>query len=314
MAASIVLSIILAQAGALTAGETASPEDRAWSFLGREVPRWSAKNKCYSCHNNGDAARALYAAIRLGYSVPATATADTTRWLSDPDKWEQNGGDGKYSDKGLARIQFAAALAEATAAKQIGDRRALRRAAQLIARDQQPEGYWKTDADAGVGSPATYGSVLATVMARQILEKADADAYRQPIARANRWLRERHERSVLDAAAIVIAFADDPSDGQRRRCLELIRRGQSKDGGWGPYSNSASEPFDTAVVLLAMAAAKDSAETRALIRKGRAYLVATQKKDGSWQETTRPAGADSYAQRISTTGWATLALLATGNH
>ena len=44
---------------------------------------------------------------------------------------------------------------------------------------------------------------------------------------------------------------------------------------------------------------------------GRAYLLATQQEDGSWTETTRPAGATSYAQRISTTGWATLALLAT---
>ena len=34
-----------------------------------------------------------------------------------------------------------------------------------------------------------------------------------------------------------------------------------------------------------------------------------QEADGSWPETTRPPGADSYAQRISTTGWALLALL-----
>ena len=30
---------------------------------------------------------------------------------------------------------------------------------------------------------------------------------------------------------------------------------------------------------------------------------------GRWTETTRPAGAESYAQRLSTAGWATLALL-----
>lgn len=47
----------------------------------------------------------------------------------------------------------------------------------------------------------------------------------------------------------------------------------------------------------------------ALIGKGRAYLIATQQTDGNWAETSRPAGAESYAQRLSTTGWATLALL-----
>jgi hypothetical protein len=47
------------------------------------------------------------------------------------------------------------------------------------------------------------------------------------------------------------------------------------------------------------------------IAKGRAYLIREQLADGSWNETTRPAGQTSYAQRISTTGWALLALIAT---
>jgi hypothetical protein len=48
-----------------------------------------------------------------------------------------------------------------------------------------------------------------------------------------------------------------------------------------------------------------------MIARGRAFLIATQRDDGGWPETTRPSGGTSYAQRISTTGWATLALLAT---
>src|SRR3982750_1650529 len=34
----------------------------ALHFLSTEVPRWEQQNHCYSCHNNGDAARALYLA------------------------------------------------------------------------------------------------------------------------------------------------------------------------------------------------------------------------------------------------------------
>ena len=37
-----------------------SPEARAVAFLAAEVPRWFRENKCYSCHNNGDAARACW--------------------------------------------------------------------------------------------------------------------------------------------------------------------------------------------------------------------------------------------------------------
>lgn len=37
---------------------------RALDYLSREVPAWKKKNGCFSCHNNGDAARALMAAGR----------------------------------------------------------------------------------------------------------------------------------------------------------------------------------------------------------------------------------------------------------
>jgi hypothetical protein len=48
---------ILLLAGAASA---ATPEQRAIDYLAREVPRWSAGNHCYSCHNNGDGARLIF--------------------------------------------------------------------------------------------------------------------------------------------------------------------------------------------------------------------------------------------------------------
>jgi hypothetical protein len=93
-------------------------------YLAGEVPRWARENHCHSCHNNGDAARALFLAARRGYSVPGDALADTVRWLERPMGWDDNGGKG-FSDKKLARVQFAGALTEAYAAGFVRDRRAL---------------------------------------------------------------------------------------------------------------------------------------------------------------------------------------------
>src|SRR5688572_462950 len=56
----------------------AAAEARAVEFLKREVPAWSRDNGCFSCHNNGDAARALYTASRKGYRIPPGVLADTT--------------------------------------------------------------------------------------------------------------------------------------------------------------------------------------------------------------------------------------------
>ena len=92
--------------------------------------------------------------------------------------------------------------------------------------------------------------------------------------------------------------------------MALLRRGQSTDGGWGPFVTAPPEPFDTALVLLALEGVTDAPQAGAMRRRGRAFLIATQRPDGSWPETTRPPGGESYAQRISTTAWATSALLA----
>jgi hypothetical protein len=301
--------------GAAAAPPHAStPEARALAYLAREVPRWRAENRCSSCHHNGDAARALYTAVRRGRRVPPAALADTTRWLTRPAGWDRNGGDGPFSDKRLARLQFAAALTEAVAAGLVKDGRAVARAARLVARDQHANGSWPVVADGTLGGPTTHGVALATALARRTLRRADARRYRDRVARADGWLRKVRVETVTDAAAVLLGLgraADAAALAQRRRCLALLRKGEARDGGWGPYVNAAPEVFDTALVVLALAAQAPTAEVRAWRKRGRAYLLATQEKDGSWPETTRPAGAESYAQRLSTAGWAMLALLAT---
>ena len=290
----------------------ATPEERAIAFLTREVPRWSRENKCFSCHNNGDAARALYHALRLGFAVPRKALADTSEWLAKPEGWDRNDGKSGMSDKALARIQFAAALAEAFGAQQIQDHQALARAAQLVAELQHKDGSWKVDANNNLGSPATYGACLATHQACRILKRADKDRYKAAIANAEAWLLHTEVKSVLDAAAVLLAIDDiksERAEAQKDKCLDLIRKGQASNGGWGPYVQSAPEPFDTAVVVLAYVHHARRAELKQKIQVARGYLISTQFADGSWPETTRPAGAESYAQRISTTSWAVLALL-----
>ena len=291
-----------------------TPEERAIAYLSREVPRWSPKNKCYSCHNNGDAARALYMAKRQKLEVPSKALDDTSRWLARPADWAHNGGEGPFNDKVLTRIQFAASLVDALDTGLVKDRQALVSAAKLVAEDQTKDGYWQIGAEGALGSPATLGNPLATVMARRTLHRADPKGHHERIAAADGWLRRVPVKTVLDAAAIVLGL-DDAKDSdarvQRKRCLSLIHRGESKDGGWGPYTTSPSEPFDTAVVVLALAGLSDSAEFRDMLKRGRLYLLSTQQADGSWKETTRPSGGESYAQHVSTTGWALQALLAT---
>jgi hypothetical protein len=85
-----------------------------------------------------------------------------------------------------------------------------------------------------------------------------------------------------------------------------------------PGAESATV-FDTALVLIALQQLETDPrlarstyrveELRDAIAKGRAYLAAEQRPDGSWPGTMRGSTAESAAQRLSTTSWALMAML-----
>ena len=305
-------------------------EKRAVAYLAQEVPNWPRENNCFSCHNNGDAARALYVAGTMSHAVPSAALEDTTTWLLRPLDWSEAKGDPGFSDLKLARIQFAAALTEAIQTNVVEDREPLVTAAERLLEDQEEDGSWDVDVPGVVGSPATYGDTLGTYMARRTLQTAGEARFSAAIERADAWFLTATSSATVDVAAIALALADrlrsptDP-DGSTteaavqtkfRQVVEHLLNNQSSDGGWGPYPKSPSEPFDTAITLLALKGALDQQEgdrgtIRQRITEGRAHLVARQLPAGGWPETTRPSGFQSYAQHISTSGWATLALLKT---
>jgi len=291
-------------------------ERKGVEFLSKDVPAWRKENGCFSCHNNGDAARALYLASRKGYRIPAAVLASTTDWLARPQQWDHNKGDPGFSDKRLADVQFASALVTAMDTDHVQSKEPLAIAAKRLLKQQAADGSWSIDVQSTLGSPATYGAPLATHTAIKILKRSDTAEARSAAMKAERWLRSVPMNSVFNAAILSIAFQEDASEtgeNKRQQALQLIRHSQTSDGGWGPYADAPPEVFDTAMVLLALAPLRDQPEIAAKIQRGRSYLTANQYDDGSWPETTRPSGNESYAQRLSTTGWAVMALLATRN-
>jgi hypothetical protein len=122
----------------------------------------------------------------------------------------------------------------------------------------------------------------------------------------------------IPAAAVVILAETEESDRREpadslrmAEALSFLKSAQGSDGGWGPYADAPSEVYDTALALLALNKSKRKPGIPDAIIRGRTFLCRTQNADGSWPATTRPSGGNSYAQQMSTTGWATLALLAT---
>jgi squalene cyclase len=271
------------------------------------------ENHCFSCHNNGDGARALYLAYRMKYPVSGQVLEGTSDWLQKPSEWGKSGETG-MGDQKLARIQFAAALVDAVDTGFVKDKSLVARAAELLLPHQEADGSWQVDAQAAAPSAVTYGPALATFMARRTMERAEETRFNDAIARADRWLRDVDVATAVNAAAVVLAFEnrkDADSRSRLERALSGLLSSQNGDGGWGAYPNTPAEPFETAVALLALNTVRDKPEIEARIVKGRGFLVSVQFEDGGWPAARQSTTGETYARHISTSAWATLALLTT---
>jgi hypothetical protein len=253
----------------------------AVAYLEREVPKWKRENRCYSCHNNGDGLRALLAAHRAGLAVNAAVLEESVQALRDAGEWEP---------KPLARLHIAAAAREAVDAGLV-ERTVLDRAAEAVAKDQQADGHWKVEEELAAGSPVTYGPVLATYLAREILAAAGGERYGEAVAKATSWLSRRKSQHVMETAVVALALRRDED-------LKALAAAQAPDGSWN------GEPFDTALARLALGPNHPASI------KARAFLMRAQWSGGGWPATTRPAGGDSYAQHISTSAWVLISLTA----
>ena len=111
--------------------------------------------------------------------------------------WDKNKGDPGSSDERLANLQFALALLTALQTGHVIDKKPLQVAARRVAADQHPSGAWLIDSGTAVGSPATYGSTLATAMACRVLKASGLDEHKRALESAERGCVARRSTRFL---------------------------------------------------------------------------------------------------------------------
>jgi squalene-hopene/tetraprenyl-beta-curcumene cyclase len=130
-----------------------------------------------------------------------------------------------------------------------------------------------------------------------------------PVARAGlRWLLDQQEADgswfgrwginyvygTGAALPALVAMGVAPQDTSVRRAVRWLEEHQNEDGGWGEdprsYDDSAwvgrgaSTASQTAWALLALHAAGEAREPSPAVARGVAWLVETQRADGTWDE------------------------------
>ena len=286
----------------------------ATQYLKTEALSWRTENACFSCHNNGDAMRALFECSTSPLPFRTSQWKESLLWLEAPRKWKEANSTEVKLSPALAIIQFGNTMLAAEKKGLLSvDEDRHRRAANSLIETQHPEGYWALEAIGHLGSPATYGNQLGTAMALRVLENSGSKQAEAAIQKSIRWIAQMQPQANIDlAAGVEILKRSDKSDHIKlaKTWTQLLVQQQNKNGSWGPYASRFGEPFDTAIALLAVAPFVSlHSEYRTALNRGRQFLIDTQESTGGWPETTRPSGGNSYAQHISTSAWALEALV-----
>ena len=299
------------------AGNLQRAAERTFPLLRTASSAMMTKGGCVACHAQPITAMALGAARDRGWradfpeeeisQVLARLSVDMSGLLQGQDR-------GGFPDTHLYSGMMLAALR--VPAGPVTD--AL---VHYLAGKQKRDGNWQ--GLGGVRPPLQDGNIVRTALAIRTIAAYAIPARRaefeKRVAQAAAWLAAQTQLTTTDRAMQLLGLKWADAQGGRRTTLarELIAL-QRADGGWAQTPHTPSDAFATGQVIYALRATGAPASDPA-IKRGIAFLLDTQREDGSWHVKSRALPIQPYFesgfpyehdQWIShpATAWAAMAL------
>jgi hypothetical protein len=298
--------------------------ERSIGFLEADGLAWMKKQQCASCHHVPMMVWALTVARDQGYRVNEKALGEVTSWVLARENQAQAFPDLPLDEK-RSEPDYLGPLFMALAVGTAGDRDAAAEDARqrLLAHavtQQDKDGSW--DANRG-GRPPVHASRdvqtswLLLAMSDPGGGTGAKDAWAGQREAAAAWLARNPPADSLQARAmrLLVQRRLGKSANDLRPLIESLLRRQNEDGGWSQTGTMASDAFATGLTLSVLGG-QDAEGVGEAIRRARAFLIQTQRPDGSWPMTSRPAepkgpGPARNLRPITYfgTAWATIGLV-----
>ena len=323
---SVIAMVVVILSGTGTAQELRhepsgvdSTIDRGLAFMAKDALAWKSEHNCVSCHHASLVVWSMREARRLGHAVDEPVLAEMTKWIAES-------GDGKIGQARPAGVPkalnpkavfFALALGADPEPDPVS-REGMKRLVKTVKSDQTENGSWSAWPET---RPPIFGNSDESMTALATLAVMPAAAVGDESAKAVRdkaieWLAKT--KTDDDPQSIALRLVIWERLGRpAEECELLVRRiadRQNADGGWSQTKDMASDAWATGQALYALAHAGIKPDDP-LIARAHAFLIKTQRSDGSWQMTSRPVkpGGKGSTSLIPITGagsaWAVLGLV-----
>jgi N-acyl-D-amino-acid deacylase len=293
--------------------------ERALPLLQESAATWTRVAKCFSCHHQGLGSLAVAVARERGFPVDeekfAAQIAVGHAQLAPPAVAISIGTNVGQLGTTFALVALAASGAPRDAAT---DREVYR-----ILGGQHVSGHWtpfplRLPLEGSFVSQTAWTIRAVRLFTPPALQK-DADAQ---VARATDWLARQSllETEDLVMQLLALGWTGASSDRMQHAANQLLAM-QRADGGWAQTAERRSDAYATGQALVAVNQAGRIPPTSVPFKKGIAFLMHSQHRDGSWLVETRhtwkrglaylesgfPHGKNQFISYAGT-AWATMAL------
>ena len=187
-----------------------------------------------------------------------------------------------------------------------------------VAAQQYADGRWHVGWTAR--PPISDGDIARTALGIRMLSTyappALAPEMKPRLARAKRWMESVVPVTTDDRAMQILGMSWGGTDAATiAKATAALMKTQRDDGGWAQREELASDAYGTGKALYALAVGGRVSPTHAALRRGIAFLLSTQQKDGSWYVRSRavkfqpyfesgfPYAGDQWISAMAT-GWA----------
>lgn len=295
--------------------------DRGFGFLVKDARAWRNEHKCVSCHHAALVVWSLREARQSGRAVDEPMLEELTRRVAES-------GNGKFAQarpadapKALSpkAVWFALALGVDRQPDEVS-REGINRLLETVKSEQTEDGSWSAWSETRppmMGNSNDSMTALATLALLPAAAAGD-DAAKVVRDRGVRWLAATRTDEDPQSVAIRLVLwrrLGRPAEEWEALHRRIVAR-QNEDGGWAQSKDMARDAWATGQALYALANAGIKADDP-VIARGQAFLIKTQRDDGSWQMTSRPAkpageGSKSLIPIVGGgSAWAVLGLVRT---
>jgi hypothetical protein len=293
--------------------------EKALPLILKSTDEYPESRDCFSCHHQAVPVVALKTAKERGFAIPADAIsgpvehteADLRGSLASYRIGVGQGG-------GVTRAGYAMLTLEVggKSSDEVTDTVA----EYMLKRDQSSD-HWRSSSNR---PPSEASEFTSTYLALRALAAYGKEGQRERIAvrvtKARHWLEATTPKDTEDRAFRLLALktASSPEDLIRKAADDLLKT-RRDDGGWSQLDGGNSDAYATGSALVALQWTGNLATDSPAYRGGLRFLIADQRKDGSWFVASRskpfqpyfesgfPYGKDQFIS-MAATSWAVTAL------